>query len=257
MHKGGESMFQNAAWFRDNGEFNIMIVTRRGYQGSEGSTVESGELGIFYDVQAAMSHLVNIYRTPMNKIWVYGYCLGGTYATIAAIFYPDIAGAILDRSFPDYFANVKRVMPLIPSFIIRMLYNQVFAMNTVDSLPVDHRILEPKVPFLSSGMSIIHMFKNYEIPDFFFLLGDDDWYVPKSHSVELLRSYTSNNEWDLNQFTELNDVALLHKNHIEFAMNNETDARYKIRRFLYTVALKVDSSTPVVVADPPKKTWPW
>lgn len=102
-------MMRCGVWFQQKCQFNVLIVTRRGYLPSEGSTIRSGELGIFYDVQAAISHLVKSRGVSMELIWIYGYSLGGMYSAIGGAYFPKIRGIIIDRGFPDYLSSATRV----------------------------------------------------------------------------------------------------------------------------------------------------
>jgi dienelactone hydrolase len=109
MGEGGEGMLRHAVWFSKNAKLNTLIVTRRGYRPSGGSSINSGELAVFYDVQASISFLIKEKGINIESIAIYGYSLGGLYAAVGAAHFRNMAGFILDRPFPDYLSNTARV----------------------------------------------------------------------------------------------------------------------------------------------------
>lgn len=83
MPGGREGQMHMATFLRGQAKVNTLLVSRRGQSYSQGSSIRTGELGIFLDTQASLSYLVKNQSIPLNRIIVYGYCLGGSYATIA------------------------------------------------------------------------------------------------------------------------------------------------------------------------------
>jgi pimeloyl-ACP methyl ester carboxylesterase len=231
MSGGGEDLFRHASFFMDQG-FDAMLVTRRGQKGSEGSSIASGELGIFYDVQATLSYLV-AQGIEMKDIWLYGYCLGGIYAAMTGYYFPEVAGVILDRAFPDYYQNTYRAVGILSSPVVRTVYSQIFPAGVHDTLPPVEGILEPKRRFVSKGMSIKKWFLSAGyMPSFFFLYGLKDWVVPHPQTLDLLRSYTNVMNWELSRFAGLSDVAAIDKEHHEFFMKDEPKAKAKLLSFI-------------------------
>jgi hypothetical protein len=224
MLEGGEGVIETAGWFYKQTDFNILIVTRRGYRGSEGSSIESGELGVYYDVQAAISYLVKRKSQPLKSLWINGYGMGGTYATIGATFFPEIAAFILDRSFPDYFSFASHALPYVPKALLRPVYNKVFSRGAIDEIPPNQYFVEPSTPFSSSGMSIVNMFKDsYDIPDAFFMLGSDDGVIPQAHKLELINSYVGASNFTLEQYTALSDIMDIGIGHTQSFANDDVN----------------------------------
>jgi hypothetical protein len=243
MLGGGEGMLRYAHWFKTNAGFNTLDVTRRGYTGSEGSTIASGELGIYYDVQASISYLVRTQNIPLHQIWFYGYCLGGSYAMTAGSHFTGLGGIILDRAFPSYFGSAHRPFRFIPKFAMKRIYNQVFPEGIIDPLGRGVDFVEPDVDFSSSGMSLINMLKEYSGPQVFFMFGSDDWIIPHYQTLELLQAYTSSwypdqdfKDWPLDKFKQLQNVAVLQKGHLDFFMKGEDMSRNKLLRFINLVS---------------------
>lgn len=97
LMKGYPGMMRYANFFRNNSGVNVLLSSRRGFLKSTGSSIQSGEIGIYYDVQAALTWLVREKNHKLEDIVVYGYCLGAFYATTAALYFPQIGGVIIDR----------------------------------------------------------------------------------------------------------------------------------------------------------------
>ncbi|KAJ3160530.1 hypothetical protein HK101_000905 [Irineochytrium annulatum] len=103
-------MLDFAQWYADAG-INVLLPTMRGYPGSTGSLVESGELGIFYDVQALVSHAVLTLGLNRERMVAHGYSIGGAYACIAAsVFGTHLT---LDHTFTRPEAMIRRVMEMM------------------------------------------------------------------------------------------------------------------------------------------------
>jgi pimeloyl-ACP methyl ester carboxylesterase len=68
-----------------------------------------------------LTYLVKVKKIPLDRIILYGYCLGGSYATLSAFYWKGIAGIVLDRPVPSYSKVGNRLLFLIPSFLGRWL----------------------------------------------------------------------------------------------------------------------------------------
>lgn len=233
MLGGGEGMVRYAAWFKQNAGFNTIVVTRRGFSGSEGSSIDSGELGIFYDVQATLSYLVNERGINISSIWWYGYCLGGTYAITGASFFPQTAGVILDRAFPDSISNVARAWLVVPKILINgALFQFLFPQGIADDIAPKESIIEPDVPYETSGMSMVNMFNRYTLPGVFFLYGENDWIIPHYQTLAMFEAYTGVKNRDLEFYSNKSDIAMIHKGHLDFFMTDEEIAKTKLLKFI-------------------------
>lgn len=54
--------------------------------GSEGSAIQSGEGGVFLDVEAAIRFVLREKQVPRDKVVVHGLSLGGVYASTAGAY---------------------------------------------------------------------------------------------------------------------------------------------------------------------------
>ena len=195
----------------------------------------------------------------MKDIIVYGYCLGSIYATIAATHFTDISGVIIDRGVPDLKMSADR---LTKSFRPTDLFDQVFPIGKSDVLPNDANFIQPKIPFVSNGMSnikriddILEAQRNYniKIAPFFFLYSHWDEFVPMDQTNALISHYLKlkNIEFEVvpsgksgaindenGIFTSkktglrVADVNRITKGHQEFFMKNEPYAAREMKRFI-------------------------
>jgi hypothetical protein len=85
MLGGREGQSHMSVLLQEHALVNTLLVSRRGQSLSHGSNIKSGELGLFYDTQASLTYLVKKRKIPLDRIIVYGYCLGGSYATISVL----------------------------------------------------------------------------------------------------------------------------------------------------------------------------
>jgi hypothetical protein len=249
MIGGGENMLRTAAYFRGNAGFNTLVVTRRGFTGSDGSSIEAGELGIYYDVQASISYLVREQSAQLRDIWWYGNCLGGAYAAMAGTFFTDLGGIVLDRAFPNLLENAYRPFRFVPKIAFKRVYKAVFPKGIKDSIEPNEYYVEPRVPFVSTGMSLLKMFEKYQGPEIFFVYGADDWVIPHYQTLQLVRAYNSRwytnkhtETWPLNRLNNLQNVAVVKKGHYGFFLKDENVAEAKLLRFIRVVNCIQDSS---------------
>lgn len=73
---------QWALWFQNYG-YNVLAVTIRGYPGSEGSS-DLMKIASALDVEAVVRYALYELNIPENNLALYGFSLGGPYATYAS-----------------------------------------------------------------------------------------------------------------------------------------------------------------------------
>ena len=66
-----ENMYHYALWYYDL-DFNVLLLTMRGYGFSSGDAVESGEVGIIYDVECAVEYCLIHQRVKREKLLLHG-----------------------------------------------------------------------------------------------------------------------------------------------------------------------------------------
>lgn len=100
---------------------SVFIIDYRGYGKSEGTPSEEG---FYRDAQAAWDYLVNSRGLKASQIIIFGKSLGGAVGIDLATKI-DPAGVIIQSSFTSIADMAKRVMPLVPGFLIRTKMNSV------------------------------------------------------------------------------------------------------------------------------------
>lgn len=124
---------------------NVFIIDYRGYGNSEGSPNEEG---LYEDALAAFDYIASRKDYDPQKIIVYGVSLGGAVAVDLAV-NRDVAALIVDSSFSSAKDMAKRILPLVPGFIIK---------TRLDSLSKIGKIKKPKL-FLHSPQDKVVPFK--------------------------------------------------------------------------------------------------
>jgi len=169
-----------ARWYRSRG-FRTLLVTIRGYPGSTGDAVEAGELGIFYDVEAALNFVVNLLQVPPGKVLVHGFSLGGAYVATAGRYF-GVATA-LDHVFTNAEDVVVNYTGL-PEFIIGPVVRDAFPDGI--STSVRHvRIPVKTEHFVTDGLSNLKKAGRTE-KDLFVFFGSNDPMTPKEFAEEIL-----------------------------------------------------------------------
>ncbi|MBW8310369.1 MAG: alpha/beta hydrolase [Candidatus Paracaedibacteraceae bacterium] len=121
-----------AKWFNQQG-FNALALTIQGYPGSEGTSENLPKASALL-VEAAFRFVIHEKNIPLDKIAVYGFSLGGTYATYAgrylrvpvilqntftalgdiplniiSQYFPSILGRAIARSNLDYHSPMPKL----------------------------------------------------------------------------------------------------------------------------------------------------
>lgn len=124
---------------------NVFIVDYRGYGRSEG---DPSEEGLYEDALAAFDYIASRKDYDPKKIIVYGVSLGGAVAVDLAS-KRDAAALIVDSSFSRAKDMAKKILPLVPGFIIK---------TKLDSLSKIAMVKKPKL-FLHSPEDEVVPFK--------------------------------------------------------------------------------------------------
>lgn len=123
---------------------NVFLVDYRGYGKSEGAPTEQG---LSLDAWAAYDYLVGVKGVPAKKVVVYGSSLGGAAAVDLACRRP-VAALILDSTFTSAADMARKIIPLIPSFMVSVKLDSVHKIATVTAPKLFiHSSTDEVVPF--------------------------------------------------------------------------------------------------------------
>jgi len=92
---------------------SVLLLDYRGYGLSDGTPSEAG---VYADAQAGLSHLIDERGLPMNRIVVFGRSVGGAVA-VDLVQDRDVAGLILESTFPSVSAMARSVLPPAAPFL--------------------------------------------------------------------------------------------------------------------------------------------
>ena len=71
-----------AKWYQNHMKMGVLLFTLRGYYGSEGNIVDSGELGLYADLEAVVTYAINQLKCSRNRLLIHGFSLGGSLAAV-------------------------------------------------------------------------------------------------------------------------------------------------------------------------------
>lgn len=176
-----DSMRQYIKWYHDRG-INVLALTLRGYPGidenpAKGDAVKQGELGFYYDVEAAMRYLLVEQKVNKESLYSLGYSLGGVLAAAAGLFF-DIF-VTLDHtllSAAKVMGNIEIAKNYLPKCIISGFANGAFPKGEVDTIKEKDRLpgsMQLKTDALDSMSKIGAMRK-----PFFVFYGSEDHIMP-------------------------------------------------------------------------------
>ena len=126
-------------------DLGVFIFDYRGYGRSEGSPSETG---LYRDVTAAYSHLVNSLGIPSSMVYLFGKSLGGAVALDLAIRQP-VSGLILESSFTNV-RDMSRLMfgPIPAHWFARSRFDNLAKIRNLKvPLLVIHGEQDEVVPF--------------------------------------------------------------------------------------------------------------
>ena len=121
-----------ARWYRREG-IHAMLVTMRGYPGSEGSAREGGEVGMYADAEAAVRFAVETRGIARDRVVLHGYSLGGAVAAAASCALGGLP-VVLDHTFTSASAIatahadgiLARAKMRLPAWAVRALASGAF-----------------------------------------------------------------------------------------------------------------------------------
>lgn len=99
---------------------NTFIIDYRGYGRSEGAPSEEG---VYRDGRAAFDFLKNREDLKDLPVIIYGGSLGGAVAIDVAVHRNNVAGLIIDSSFPSAPEMGRRLYPFIPTFFMSVKFD--------------------------------------------------------------------------------------------------------------------------------------
>ena len=99
FHGNGEYLdgMEKFASFYLSRNVSVLLITMRGYPGSEGDVRNEGEPGIYLDVAASVDYMIDKGFLPADLI-AHGYSLGGSLASAAAVHH-ELGALVLDHTF--------------------------------------------------------------------------------------------------------------------------------------------------------------
>ncbi|MBS0656269.1 MAG: alpha/beta hydrolase [Verrucomicrobia bacterium] len=161
-------MALHAKWYHKRG-INTLFVTMRGYGESGGDSSNLNELGLYFDVEAAVYYVSRTKAIPMDKIVAHGCSLGGSLAAAAGSFFG--AYVTLDHAFTTL-AAIKNSPECLPKGIIE----GKFQSGKIYS--------NGEIKLTTDGLSTVEKARKLE-KELFIFSGCDDQVMPLSFSDEL------------------------------------------------------------------------
>ena len=111
-----DNLLVQAAWYRRQG-FGVLLMSMRGYPGSEGDSAAAGEVGMVYDTAACLDFML-AQGVTHDRIIAHGFSLGGVMAATAGYYY-DVH-VTLDQTFTDATTIMKKCAKGLGSLAGRM-----------------------------------------------------------------------------------------------------------------------------------------
>lgn len=126
---------------------SVLMVEYRGYGRSEGKPSEEG---IYADADAVWRWLVDEKKVAPENIILYGKSLGGGPTTELAIRYKPKA-LVLQSTFTSIPDMAKRVLPLVPRFLIQTQFDNESKLSRVEAPTlIIHSRADDLIPFEQS-----------------------------------------------------------------------------------------------------------
>lgn len=128
----------------NNLNLDVLIFDYRGYGISKGSPSENG---LYLDAEVVYDYLINVKKTPPQKIIVFGESLGSAVAVNLA-YKHDLAGIIVEGGFTSVKDMAKRILPFIPTFIYKSKFDSLEKIKDIKSPKlIFHSVDDEIVPF--------------------------------------------------------------------------------------------------------------
>ena len=108
-------------------DINIFLFDYRGYGRSQG---KPSEKGTYLDSEAAYSYLLSRGDVQRDKIIAFGQSLGSAVATYLAS-REHFLGVILESAFTNVKDMARRVVPLIPGFVLRVKFDSLSRIRSI------------------------------------------------------------------------------------------------------------------------------
>lgn len=135
LHGNGSTIgdeVKRAFWFHRLG-YSSLLIDYRGYGRSRGKFPT--ESSVYEDVESAWNYLTQVRQIPPERIFLYGYSLGGAIAIDLALQHPEIAGVAIEGSFTSMRAMVEHLYNHFLIFPVDLILNQRFdSLSKVRSL---------------------------------------------------------------------------------------------------------------------------
>lgn len=124
----------------------VFIIDYRGYGRSEGKPSEDG---LYLDARGAWDWLTNTRRIAPDTIVLMGQSLGGAVAIdLAADETINPAGLIAESTYTSIADMVRRVMPIMPRFLVRTKMDSLSKISNIDCPKLFiHSPIDEIVPF--------------------------------------------------------------------------------------------------------------
>jgi pimeloyl-ACP methyl ester carboxylesterase len=135
LHGNGSTIgdeVKRAFWFHQLG-YSCLLIDYRGYGHSKGKFPT--EASVYEDAEVTWNYLTQVRQIPPERIFVYGYSLGGAIAIELALRHPEIAGLAVEGSFTSMRSMVDHLYRQFGIFPVDLLLHQRFdSLKKVKSL---------------------------------------------------------------------------------------------------------------------------
>ncbi len=136
----------------NNLNLEVLIFDYRGYGMSKGTPSENG---LYLDAEIVYDYLINVKKTPPQKIIVFGESLGSAVA-VDLSYKHDLAGVIVEGGFTSVKDMAKKILPFIPTFIYASKFDSLEKIKNIKSPKlIFHSVDDEIVPF-ELGEKLFH-----------------------------------------------------------------------------------------------------
>jgi pimeloyl-ACP methyl ester carboxylesterase len=181
------------AQFYQSRGIHVLLVTMRGYPGSEGDVRTEGEPGIYFDVAAAVDFMITKKMFSPQHLIAHGFSLGGSLAAAAAVHH-KLGGLVLDHTFTSAAAVAQHnavciVAQHVSKWIPQWMSASVAegAMNATFVAGNDVQLGRAGC-VKTDGLSSLNKVKHYN-GRLVLIYGTDDTIIPTSHADEFEEAY--------------------------------------------------------------------
>ena len=170
---------------------SVLLITMRGYPGSEGDVRNEGETGIYLDVAASVDYMIDKGFLPTDLI-AHGFSLGGSLASAAAVHH-ELGALVLDHTFtsasqvsrPRAVDEISKISQWIPAWVGSSIAQGAMDATFQSGMDVDlghDRIVK------TDGLSSVDKVKKYQ-GSLVICYGTADHIMPVSFADDFEHAY--------------------------------------------------------------------